>query len=266
MPSLRLGKWSRIVAICAIAIAIVAIAIVYAGSFSKYYTSIVEKKEILNIKPLNVDTRLIAKALGVGSVKILHVDFAGNKLGLLVEVLQNGKSRLYYVVYGSGKVLNIEPIVFDKASVKVVHEKIVNRNVGDSKEKLYKIVYLEYVRKSKPIKTVTGDTVCVVEYYYTLEGKDIFGIVLWELKVGGYYYVIVGKEVYNVLDNSEAWANTVLGWTVKSFTSWVTYGQNNVYGQVNEYAVFQGPFQTVHAYAWARVYKNLQTQGGEQTW
>lgn len=111
-----------------------------------------------------------------------------------------------------------------------------------------------------------GGSVVVVEAYQVIQGKNIFGWVLWELKAGGYFYVVVDYYVYDVIDNSSAWAQGWLGWHYEDFMSDWTLHPWGLHGEIEASAEFHGPLQVINAWAWIRVYYDLTVIGDAGTY
>lgn len=105
-----------------------------------------------------------------------------------------------------------------------------------------------------------------IEAWTTIEGRNIFGIVLWSLTAKGLFGVYLNQAVLWVIDESTVWANGWLGWWYANFvhSSQILYG--GLFGIVNAESDFYGPFwQSVHAWAWVRVWYDGYVDGNAGT-
>lgn len=62
-------------------------------------------------------------------------------------------------------------------------------------------------------------SVTVKHAWNTVEAKNILGHVLFSLTASGWFHYNPGVEVIYVADDSSAYANTLYGWSVESFSS-----------------------------------------------
>lgn len=136
-------------------------------------------------------------------------------------------------------------------------------NVEDERV-LAKIV----TRKSTVTYSIKLESASLVEIeaWTTIEGKNIFGIVLWGLTAKGMFGVALNEAVLWVIDESSVWANGWLGWWYENFVhfSQILYG--GLFGRVNAESDFHGPFgQSVHAWAWIRVWYDGTVDGNAGT-
>ncbi|MDI6859783.1 MAG: hypothetical protein QMC85_04740 [Methanocellales archaeon] len=187
------------------------------------------------------------------SVKILYINKADDLYDALVLLSkENGMKYLEVIVGGSAtKSKEIEPnIVNESSQEEVIEEFDVPRQ---SHQHLAKV--LKRVETSTYELELETTTIYVVYKLSGIEGKNIFGIVLWRLIAAGYFHVDYGVEVFYVADDSSVYANGLLGWSVDYFShnaQW-TY----LIGEVYANAGFSGPFQQVNAWTWAAVDRYL---------
>jgi hypothetical protein len=104
------------------------------------------------------------------------------------------------VIDGSvSEAVEVKPVLQDrwvKTWVIAEYEGITEKNA------MAKIVGQEVVEISKFYLNGGGGgggSIVVVEAYQIIQGKNIFGWVLWELKAGGYFYVVEGYYVYDMV-------------------------------------------------------------------
>jgi len=102
----------------------------------------------------------------------------------------------------------------------------------------------------------------VVKYFHTFTGRDIELKPLWFIRVGGYFYVIPGREVVFVEDKSTFWTDDARGWRYHVLYRRVRV--NRKYGEVRIRLRLAGPAQSIVIEAWARVWRNLQTEGDKE--
>jgi len=105
-----------------------------------------------------------------------------------------------------------------------------------------------------------------IEARTTIEGRNIFGVVLWSLTARGVFGVMVNEAVLWITDTSTYWANGLLGWWQENFvhSSQIFYG--GLFGRVNAESDFYGPIgQSAHAWAWVRVWYDGTVDGDSGT-
>jgi len=105
-----------------------------------------------------------------------------------------------------------------------------------------------------------------IEAWTTIEGRNIFGVVLWSLTARGVFGVLVNEAVLWITDTSTYWAHGMLGWWHKNFvhSSQILYG--GLFGRVNAESDFYGPIgQSAHAWAWVRVWYDGTVDGDSGT-
>lgn len=105
-----------------------------------------------------------------------------------------------------------------------------------------------------------------IEARTTIEGRNIFGIVLWSLTARGVFGVMVNEAVLWITDTSSCWAHGLLGWWQENFVHSSQIFYSGLFGRVNAESDFYGPFgQSVHAWAWIRVWYDGTADGDSGT-
>lgn len=105
-----------------------------------------------------------------------------------------------------------------------------------------------------------------IEAWTTIEGKNIFGITLWSLTAKGLFGVYLNNAVLWIVDQLSAWANGWLGWWYENFSHYDQIYLNGLFGLVRAESDFYGPFgQSLHAWAWVRVWYNGTADGNAGT-
>jgi hypothetical protein len=105
-----------------------------------------------------------------------------------------------------------------------------------------------------------------IEARTTIEGRNIFGIVLWSLTARGVFGVLVNEAVLWITDTSSCWANGLLGWWHKNFVHSSQIFYSGLFGRVNAESDFYDPIgQSVHAWAWIRVWYDGPADGNSGT-
>lgn len=177
-----------------------------------------------------------------------------------------------------GQVRHLEFIV-DNLNIEMVNE-VVPEKIGETSE-MYEeewngAVNVEDERALAKIVTrksvvtynieLESRSLVEIEARTTIEGRNIFGVVLWSLTARGVFGVLVNEAVLWVTDTSSCWANGLLGWWHKNFvhSSQIFYG--GLFGRVNAESDFYGPIgQSVHAWAWVRVWYDGTADGDAGT-
>jgi len=177
-----------------------------------------------------------------------------------------------------GQVRHLEFIV-DNLNIEMVNE-VVPEKIGESSETYEEewngAVNVEDERALAKIVTrksvvtynieLESRSLVEIEARTTIEGRNIFGVVLWSLTARGVFGVLVNEAVLWVTDTSSCWANGLLGWWHKNFvhSSQIFYG--GLFGRVNAESDFYGPIgQSVHAWAWVRVWYDGTADGDAGT-
>jgi len=226
--------------------------------------------------PVDVEKPVMEYVKGAYNCNFLQVGFVNQTKDqtydvlVLLSELENPSSI--------GQVRHLELIV-DNLNIEMVNE-VVPEKIGESSETYEEewngAVNVEDEKALAKIVT-TKSTVTYnielesrslveIEARTTIEGRNIFGIVLWSLTARGVFGVLVNEAVLWITDTSSCWANGLLGWWHKNFvhSSQIFYG--GLFGRVNAESDFYDPIgQSVHAWAWVRVWYNGTADGDAGT-
>jgi len=226
--------------------------------------------------PVDVEKTVLEYVRGAYNCNFLQIGFVNQTKDqtydvlVLLSELENPNSI--------GQVRHLEFIV-DNLNIEMVNE-VVPEKIGETSE-MYEeewngAVNVEDERALAKIVTrksvvtynieLESRSLVEIEARTTIEGRNIFGVVLWSLTARGVFGVLVNEAVLWVTDTSSCWANGLLGWWHKNFvhSSQIFYG--GLFGRVNAESDFYGPIgQSVHAWAWVRVWYDGTADGDAGT-
>ncbi len=164
-------------------------------------------------------------------------------------ILKKGSKIKYVEIYRNG-----ENMITKEVTPKIIEEKaksevIYNKN-ETAKEKPAEIIK-RYGKIVSKLELLTASPV-VVEAWSGIEAKNALGITLWKLTAKGYFHIYTDDRVFYVADDSSAYANGYLGWSIDYFDSDATW--TSIAGKVDARAGFDNPLaDDVDAWAWVQV-------------
>lgn len=214
----------------------------------KYNGSFPKKWEIDISKDLENDIIDFAKQKVKGELKLLDIIKIENGY----DILLRNETTYFEILYTETTKEIMKPKIEQVNSYEA--EKVVKNYDAKNEEETSVIIYEEGTIIKKLTLTVSSRTYEWVTAWYSIYGKNIFGIVLWKVTAKGDFLCYFDTWVIDIIDRSSAYACWWLGWKVKDFDSWISWHPLLIWGQVDAEAQFDGPFQNPFAWAWVRVY------------
>lgn len=160
----------------------------------------------------------------------------GNSNGITDEIffLKKGNVVKYLEITNDGSTLQtkeLSPSLLNSVKKEeILSTKSVQNNTEEAAQTV-RITNEDFYKISGQITSVV-----VKHAWNTIVAKNIFGVVLYSLTASGYFHYDPGVQVTYVADDSSAYANTALGWTVGAFSSSASW--NTQIGTVNANARF----------------------------
>ena len=164
-----------------------------------------------------------------------------------VFFLKKGDTVKYLEIIDDGSNLQIKELSPSIISSVRNEEVLSTKSVQDERDvaETVRIYGEDYYEIHGTILSVT-----VKHAWNTVEAKNILGHVLFSLTASGWFHYNPGVEVIYVADDSSAYANTLYGWSVESFSSSPSW--NTQIGTVNANAEFHHPILSDRN-AWSQV-------------